>query len=481
MKFDAFLGGSNRTQSPIADSERTINFYLELADSPAAKGQRALYPSPGFLTVFDGHTDQRVRGSFAQSGRAWAVIGAQLYELFWDGATMTGTVRGAVATNSLPATFSSNGVGGNQLFITSGDLGYVLDLVTHALTHVVSSVRMGGFLAGRFLALDVSLSEFRISDVENGLVWPADLVAQRQLGGDPWVSMMVFHGDIWLFGSVTREIWASTGAFPFPFEPIPGSLGEHGILAPFSVATLDGSLVWLGQNDQGQGTVWRVAPQTYTPVEISTQAVAVALQTAAGLSDGEAYAYQEHGHTFYVLVLPAATETWVYDAKSGVWAERLYWSTRLAQWQAQRPITHMFAFGMHLVGDRSSGVIYQASVNLKYDVDGAVIRRFREGPPVADENKRLFCNAFEADFETGLGTATGQGVDPTAMLSVSSDGGRLWAPERWRSMGKQGEYRTRVRWLMLGSGRDLRFRLVVTDPVYTRLVGAFLTLSSGTS
>jgi hypothetical protein len=73
-------------------------------------------------------------------------------------------------------------------------------------------------------------------------------------------------------------------------------------------------------------------------------------------------------------------------------------------------------------------------------------------------------------FEQGVGLITGQGSDPQVMLQFSDDGGRTWSSERWRSLGRIGEYRTRTRWLRNGSARDRIYRYAMSDPVRRNLI-----------
>jgi hypothetical protein len=68
------------------------------------------------------------------------------------------------------------------------------------------------------------------------------------------------------------------------------------------------------------------------------------------------------------------------------------------------------------------------------------------------------------------------GSDPTMMLCYSKDGGRSYGKELWRSAGKQGQTQIQVAWNRLGTVKDRVFRLVVTDPVPWRIVGAWLEL-----
>lgn len=75
---------------------------------------------------------------------------------------------------------------------------------------------------------------------------------------------------------------------------------------------------------------------------------------------------------------------------------------------------------------------------------------------------------------------TPQGADPQVMLSVSDDGGRTFSLlQKWRSMGKIGEYKKRLRWLKLGQSRQRQIRLEITDPVRRNLIGFYLDVSAG--
>ncbi|GBQ34282.1 hypothetical protein HLH34_15355 [Gluconacetobacter azotocaptans] len=72
------------------------------------------------------------------------------------------------------------------------------------------------------------------------------------------------------------------------------------------------------------------------------------------------------------------------------------------------------------------------------------------------------------------------GADPQIMLDWSDDGARTWSARRlWRSLGRQGAYLTRLRWLKMGQARQRVLRLQVTDPVRRNLIGFYLDTESG--
>lgn len=75
---------------------------------------------------------------------------------------------------------------------------------------------------------------------------------------------------------------------------------------------------------------------------------------------------------------------------------------------------------------------------------------------------------------------TPQGSDPLVRLSVSDDGGRTFSLlQKWRSMGKVGEYRKRLRWLKMGMFRNRQIRLEITDPVRRNIVGIYMDVTPG--
>ncbi|HXG71328.1 MAG TPA: hypothetical protein VNJ04_12050 [Gemmatimonadaceae bacterium] len=474
--FQGFIGPAYQSQNANATSERLMNLYLEKNETPGAKAPWVLNPTPG-VTAYTTLAQSPNRGLFAQDGRAWAVGGNRLYEVF---AGATPTDRGLVARDSNPATFASSGDTGGQLFVTSGDRGYILDLSTHVLTQVVLDVTFGAYVDGYFLGLDTTESVLRMSNLLDGTTWSATNTIPRDTAGDKWKAMVVAHGDIWLVGSETTDVFYNAGTSPVPFAPIPGAFIEMGTCAPFSVVVFDGTPAWIAQGARGRGIVVR-ANGYGAPTRISTHAIEYALQSYSTIDDAIGFTYEEYGHTFYVLNFPTAGATWVYDASTEQWHERGWWDGAVGTFTTYRPQFHAAAFGTHLVGDRSSGVVYEMKSSLSTDVDGTGIRRVRRAPHISDQQQWMFYAHLHIDMQTGLGLSTGQGSDPTVMLRYSNDGGRTFGNERTVSAGALGRYAARARFTRLGRARDRVFEVSFSDPVPFRLTAAYLDVTKGLS
>ena len=477
MPWPNFAGGTNVSQSSIADAQDTVNFYPEPRDVPGGKTEMALYPTPGVETRVSA-VETPGRGLFHQDGRAFCVIGAVFYEVTIDGeGDFVLTDRGDVAVNANPATICGNGAGGGQLFITSGDVGYCYDLPTNTLTiERASGATMGAMLDGYFLVLDAATSTFSVSDLLDGTTWDPTQYAQRSTAPDPWVALIVPEAarEIWLLGQETSEVWNNAGTFPLPFVPIPGALMAHGCAAPFSAKAVEGGLLWVSRTANGQGNV--VMATGGAPGQVSTFAVSWAFHGYSTISDAIGASYSAAGHTFYLVTLPTEDVTWALDLSTRMWARRGTWVSGQNAYEAWRLWYHAFAFGKHLALDGTGDTLYEVSETYGLDVDGLPIRRMRRTPAIFNNRDPVFLDCVEVLLESGVSSYSGATVTATMAMRVSRDGGKTWGAARTRSIGAVGAYSQRVRWWRCGSGADVVGEFVVTAPVPWRILGGVVTL-----
>lgn len=478
MSYPGFLGPANKGQSYMADSEGLRNWYLERNESASAPAEWAMLPCPGFQ-LFASVVQAPIRGMFQQLGRAFFVAGFAFRELFADGTT---TQRGSVAADAHPVTINANGDAGDQLWLTSGGIGYNYDLSSDTLSpQGVSNttVTMGAFLDARFLYLDATTGTLYASAQYDGTTWDATMVAQSE-SGDPWRTMVVTPDNlIRLFGETTGEVWANQGTSPFPWSQIREACIPWGIAAPFAWS-IDTTVTWLGQNAHGRGTVLRASG--YDPQRISTHAIEQSIEDYGDISDATAWGYLETGHAHTMFTFPTADATWAVDGDNGLWHDRSYWDVSTGAFKAYRPGCMMEAFGKTLVGDRLTGNIYEMNSTFGSDVDGSVIRRMRDAPRFSQGQRQVRVNSLELVMDKGQGLVSGQGSDPQMMLSVAKDGGKQFGNETWCSAGKIGEWEQRVRWTQVcGWARNVVPRFVATDPVPWRIVDCIMSYSVGNS
>jgi len=360
MEVLALVGPSNTLISPNADVEETINFYVEGTDPGTGKVKAYLVGTPG-LVKWLVLPDSPVRGLFEQDGRAFAVAGSSFFELFAD---QSATFYGTVAEDDNLATFASNGSAGHQLAITSGGVFYIFDLIANTLTAVtigIEPVTMVEFMDGYFLVNKTDSRTFAFSALEDGTSWDPLDVDERSEASDNIVAMIRSHREIWLLGSQTSEVWYDQGDALNPFAPIQGVFIEQGCVAAFTAQRIDNSIMWAGINTDGSGVIWKA--NGYTPQRVSDHSVELGMQTY-GFAGARAWVYQDDGHLFYVLLLPYAPWAFCYDVSNGTWTKRASWDATHCVWIPPRAQCHIYAFGKHLVGDRSNGAIYEQSITI---------------------------------------------------------------------------------------------------------------------
>src|SRR3990167_1362188 len=471
-----FVGGSYERPSHIVAGERTINCFPEPVPQ-GGKARGALVPVPGTPT-FATLTDAPGRGIFAHDGRLWAVFGRTLYEIDSAG---TPTSRGTLAIDGSPATFATNGDGGNELMVTSGGSGYILDLATHVLTTpLASGSSQCGQIDGFFISLNNATSTFRISDSLDGSTWSGVQVAQRTSESDPWTAMIVVGGELVLIGNKTGNVWYNAGLPTFPFAERPEGAFQRGIAANASLARFLDSVAWLGIDEHGQLGVYVL--DGYTPRKISKPGLEYLIQQFnddVGVADAVGWTYAREGHEFYVLTFPLAGRTFAYDALTQQWHERLYWDQAAADYTNYRPIFHATCFGHNLVCDSAGNRIYRFSSTVYTDVGGTALRRARRCPHLANEHKKMYYPLVELECERGVGNAVAPGDDPLVALRYSNNGGRTWGASRTRQIGAKGEYDQRVRWEMCGHGRDRVFEVWQSDPVSSMWFDLLVTAQPG--
>jgi hypothetical protein len=105
------------------------------------------------------------------------------------------------------------------------------------------------------------------------------------------------------------------------------------------------------------------------------------------------------------------------------------------------------------------------------------------GSSVNAERRSFIENFMGPVFASNLQKYVGYAISSKqgqVMLRWSDDGGHTWSNEHWASMGKLGQYGTRVIWRRLGMTTDLRDRVYEvsgSDPVKIAIMGAELSMT----
>ena len=490
-------------RSVNAADARMVNLFPEIVPE-AGKEPAFLNRAPGLkleVTVGLGP----VRGLWVLDGNMYVVSADKLYKVTPAYVvTLIGTVSGTG-----PVSMADNGT---QLFVACNGPSYIYNSLTNVFQQITDPDFPGavtvGYLDGYFVFNQPNSQKIWVTALLEGTqIDPLDF-ASAEGSPDGVVGIIVDHGQLWVYGTNSIEVWYNSGNADFPFSRIQGAFNELGCAASYSLAKMDNGLFWLGKDARGQGMVYRA--NGYAGQRISTHAVEWHIQQYGNLSDAIGYTYQQDGHSFYVLIFPSADTTWVYDVATQAWHERAGFEN--GNFTRHRSNCQVFFNNMVMVGDYENGKVYSFDLD-DYSDNGSIqkwLRSWRALPTGQNNLKRTAHHSLQLDLETGVGLSGNdptvpfppegptlvldfinqqydiyqpnfvQGFNPQVMLRWSDDGGHTWSNEHWVSIGKIGEYYRRAIWRRLGMTMKLRDRVYEvsgTDPVKIAIMGAELLIS----
>lgn len=521
IDFAGFCGPSYAFENKYAAVERLVNWYTVANESLGERKFRmCLATSPGNKQFCDlpvaAPFNQPNRGLIENRGKVFGVNGNLAFQLSEAGVF---TDLGRVTNDNAPVSMVANG--NDQVFIASANNGYVIDaagVLSQVLAGFLGAV-FSTFQDGYIVNVIPDSNAFQISGTDAAPLGDAtkwsDANRQNLAGqADKLAACISSREYLRFFGHRRSEVFANVGnngIGGFPFQNYNSTFIETGIGAPFSLADMGDSFMWLGQDARGQRACWR--DHAFTPQRASNYAVEQFWQTYDRTDDAIAFPYIWKGHLIYRITFPSAYQstvrfplgatsgaltsaTWEYDATQSdllgrpIWNERQY-LTGLGFLQGRSELFHCYAFGKHLVGsggvDGNPGAIYEMSdttfTDCGVDAAGAQsarpIVRDRICPHIYNSNHRVIYDKIEFDLTRGVGLdgdPMAVGADPQIYLRWSNDAGNTFRAEQNIPVGKIGDFGKRVYWLRGGYGRDRVYWLRFSDPCEMGVVGATLDL-----
>jgi hypothetical protein len=492
------LSGVNAIPVPLAGNLNTSSGPVQAADNGVqvlfVDGQYGYYQ-----TIGAGAGSIETFGTLTGGTGYAPASGSNYYtSVPLTGGTGTGATADITVTNGSvsnvtiinPGSGYVNGdtVSANPLFDdVGGGSGFLIVVATVATGPFLTVITDPNFYPadtvtfqdGYFILNQNGTTDFFISDLYSIDFLPLNQEAKTG-NSDILIGVISVNRQLYLLGARTVEMWWDQGASgSSPFARQDGRFSQQGLAAPASLAVLGENFYWLSSNAQGGGIVMGLV--SGMPQRISTHAIENIIQNAGLLSEATAYSYQQEGHYYYVLNVPGTNTTLVYDTSTQLWHERQ--STINGVIGRHLGQYHAVLNDIHIVGDYTNGNIYQ--YNLDYYLDnGQPLYRIRQTPHVAVNSNNVFFSLMDVDFQFGVGLVnngsnTQANVYPTCVLQISRDGGETFGNPIKGTLGPIGAFRTRCRFARCGYGRDLVFKLTVTDAVEFQMLSAMCDIEAG--
>jgi len=462
------FGIGQQSKSPNLTAQKRVNLYLDI-QAQADKTNVAAVGTPG-LNLLSNPSGEITRGMhwMEQNDTLYVVQRDNLIAVQNNGSFAT------VATfpASTPADLTSRvsmANNGAQICIVTGTHGYIFNINTSALTNITSTMLYAAdsvtFLAGRFIVNRINTGQFFISGLYDGLTWGALDYATAESSPDDLQAVVADAGMLVLFGTSSTEIWTPFADTAFPFIRINAAPSEGGLAAKWSLSKCAGQLTGLFRNRHGSLVIAQLIGYVLTP--ISTPDIDFLIRDYVSPEDAVGFGYTMNGRQFYQITFRSQGASWLYEASSGAWSQ-------LKSYGFSRHLGDIgTGFGTKfIVSDYRNGQLYLLDSNATTDNGAPIEREITGSHSFSKALSSVTIRRLRIDIEGGVGTATGQGSAPKAMLRISRDGGHTFGNELWVNLGAIGKYKTRAEWRRLGAARDWVFNIKISDPVKVIIIGA---------
>jgi len=497
MKRIPLFGTGVFANSAVISRQRRLNCFFELRKD-GDKQHIVARGTPGIVSILV-LPNSPIRGWHVVDNILYVVAGLSLYKILQD---LSWTIVGAFDVNSTGNVgISDNGV---QLLVVDGFAGYIYTIIagTYAQTALDAAGSFGkitdanfpngtnsaAFLDGRLIVAESQTvtapwpRKFFVSEYYDGTGWTnvqsLPTYGTKDNNSDRILAVSAMNGVLTLYGEQTMEFWQNVGSSPLPFARVAGATRNVGLAARYSISYIDDIQLFLGQNLYGGYSEVNLL-QGFNLTRVSTDDIEHIIGNLPGhvWRDAVAFGYMLDGHKMYQITFPAAQKSLLYDISSDLWSDL----------QSGVGLTgrHVANFGItfnaiNLVSDATTGNIYQIDDEITTD-NGAPIKRQLTTRHINMDGNRFGIDELYLDMETGGNSAYGrvaghvqygQGSDPEIMLQISKDGGRTFGYERWKKIGKVGQYKSpRVIWNRLGASQDFVFQFTMTDPIIFVVIG----------
>lgn len=430
-----------------------INLYSERDESDPNRTMRHVV-RPGSLDRDTGNVLLGIPRGVAQtdghaSGRILVVDNATVRT--FDPATAAwGSLSGSLpGTDRVQATFSevegaflANG----QIYVSTGsavaaatDADYATLLANHGQTAFTSITSLGQRLVATYG------SRFCFSDTLDFNNTTALSFYTAESSPDGLIAAVALQGSLYLFGTETIERWIETGDNDAPYRPQTSSVMNRGCLARDTIAQLDNTLFFVGDDY----SVYRL--NGLTPVIISPPWLSRKLR-AENKADLIAKPMEYEGQSFYIL--SGKNGCYVYSVAVDEWFLWETWGENTWEWAYI-----VEAAGNHYAASRLYPRFAQLSRDYESDYKAnastfgtELVFEFTAHLPAIGGRKAI--PTIRVDGTKGRGSASNEFEDAYISMALSKDNGNTLGAWRARSTGKQGEYRTRAIWRQNGRARE---------------------------
>jgi hypothetical protein len=313
------------------------------------------------------------------------------------------------------------------------------------------------------LANDSGSGKVQFSDLNDLTSWQALSFFSAESKPDDVVAIDEGFREIIALGNETVEFWINDGQNPF--SRIQGSAQPFGTVAPYSLALVGSTWMWLDHKRRFATMQGRQVVNVSSPFDRLIQRFS-AVDNAIG------YALSVDGMPLYALNFPTTKQTLVYNYVTQEWHKWGYWDTATATYDRFRGASYCYvkAWNLHLIGDHSNGKVYTMKRTTFTDNGNPIRSMLRTGHidhGVSFEKRsdilRLKCERGQPSDLSG---------EATVMMRRRVNNRPQWGNERWKALGPVGHHRPYIDWRRNGNYQTCQYEFVHMNNSDLVLMGA---------
>jgi hypothetical protein len=308
------------------------------------------------------------------------------------------------------------------------------------------------------------------------------------------IALINSQAAVWLFNIQKGEIWNDAGTFPFAFQPISGTIIEHGLVGPYALGRISTDIYWLSEAPEGARVAIRGTGRGEQ--RVSTFPIEAEWLTYPNVSDCVVQTYQIRGHGFVMWHFPSADRTWVYDLMMEEWHEEAFYDINGLQHRT-RDMMMAYAYGTNLSLDWANGQLYARdeenfSINGDTQIylvdyphlegDAGELSRFTIWRVICDMISEASpglsvpqtTNPWSSGWSPGFGPSTVMTAPPYVTMQISYDRGKtFWTHSDQLLTGPYG-YNTKPTFNRCGVAYDAVLRFTWPGPYKTAMNPPFV-------
>ncbi len=452
MELD-IVGSSSFGRFSKISAQKTVNMII--ADN-------WMVPYPGYAQIANINNTAQGRAIYAteKTNVLIAVVGNGVYIV--DPSETIDTKPsisriGSLATYNGDVFIAENN--NSQVAITDGRNIYVYNYSSGTFQTAVIDFLPGyiSFQDGYFISVDSKSNKWRLSESNNGLVWPFVTISgafTSQIQTKPTFARAAIRvpgagNSLLVFGTNITEQWVDVGATPFPYQKNTYFNIDYGCVNPSSIAATENMVIWLGENEKSGPVI------LYTdggPVkQISTDGINYQISQLTNVSNCYAFITNQEGHVIYQITWPDDNLSLIYDFNTN----KFFHVTNETQ---GAHIAKRIAYlnGTYYFVSFVDGNIYE--LNAKYsNLDGSEMPQIRVCKNFRMPDTRPFVISWMGfvmeqgqvrEYEDGA-----QGIEAIDM-NISVDGGESFGNAQRFQLNRQGVRKNKIEFPRLGYVND---------------------------